>query len=265
MIINPYRSLALAALFILSVGFTHAAGGFLHQNEKIVFDKTNFLVFEDVGRKETEHSISFGQKILLHATRDDKAVDYDLGVLRVEKRVPLSTQVMEIRYRDKDRIWIIARLGHRLDGAVLYNLATKKPDWMVSGKFFSLSPDAVHLAYTFPWDRYQNCPAVFVNTVMVYPKVEPGFTRSTELDSHQKEDGTGFEKFIPRDSLEMAVASEIKWLGKGELEFAVRPANDNGKNTKKSAQKKQTIRVSGLEDLTKPEGIKISVKSEAGS
>lgn len=240
----------LVMAFLIMISTTRSAVAFLPQNTKITFDTTNTLIFEDVGR----HDGFSGDHILLHVTRDGKPLDINLAGIMKNSSVPLAHQVEEIRYRDRDRIWIISRLGHRLNGVVLFNIMTQKVEWQRDGVDFSLSPDARHVAYSYPMAGWYECPAVFVNTVMVYPKFVSGFTGPGRLGGPEKEDGTHARNFLPPKNNLMTLASEIKWLSNGSIQFNMRPCENNTSTTSS-----QTICVTGLEDLKKTESIKVSV------
>lgn len=225
------------------------------QNAKIVFDKENYLIFEDVGRVESDNNIAFGKMIVLHVMREGKKTDLDLGALNLQSNTPLSTEVNQIQYRDKDRVWILSRLGHILDGAILFNLATKKVDWKRAAIHLTLSPDARHLAYAFSVDRQMDCPMIFVNTVMVYPKVIPGFTRQSQtgLGDPIKEDGSESYQSLSKNQKTMHLCSEIKWINNGEIHFAMAGEDEAAQGSEKQ------IRIMGLEDLKNEKAIKIIV------
>lgn len=236
-------------------GFAQAKNGsIVDQDEKIVFDKDNYLVFEDVGRISTERTLHFGAGVRLHAMRDGKAAAYDLTELSKSPTRALSSRVIEIRYRDKNRVWILSELSHVLSGAILYNLATRQVEWHVWGAYMKISPNARHLAFTVPRGYKHHCPAVFVDTLMAYPKIEPGFT-DPKAYTPQKENGKEWNTFVSFDKAMKTVVSDIQWLNNGEIEFTVGPAEDD---TGKAPQ--ETVRVSGLEDLQKPEAMKASIR-----
>ncbi len=97
---------------------------FYPQWKMVEFDRNNYLIFEDVGRNTYSGGFSGGRGVRLNVVRDGQYKEIDLTGETPATR--LASQVWEIAYKDKDRVSISSRLGHRGNGTVVVNLATGK-------------------------------------------------------------------------------------------------------------------------------------------
>ena len=222
--------------------------GFLNQNEKIVFDDANYLLFEDVGRiTHTDENGNIagrtaGKYVRLHICRDGKEYDINLTNPKYsEQNYPtyllIMPEVKEIKYRDKDNVWIISRVGHLSDGALLFNIVTQKVESSYTGApgSFDLSPDASTIAYYYYFmdDRHgRHHIAVFVNGVMIYPTIMGGFYfRFWEgFIGPRTKEGVPFNE-ITKSYPTSDIETPIVWKSADTVEFAVKENVDKTSET----------------------------------
>jgi hypothetical protein len=221
------RSISLLIVFVVLIGWVLAQqiGGnsargqlepkYVAQNAKIEFDRSNYLVFEDVERITSETGVRFGKYVVLHAVRDGNKDDIDL------RDILSTTQVETIKYVDKAKVWIIYRRGHLLDGALLLDLASKRALHKYDGNYFSLSPDGKNIAYfrTYDKDSSTKVYLVFINDTMVYPALQDGVVWSV-MSQPQTPDGRSLgDKFSRIEQSEPL--TRLIWKNAKDLEFTI--------------------------------------------
>lgn len=215
-------------LILLSLVQTepYRSPGFIGQNAKVSFDEANYLVFEDVGRIEDFTSgvldhIRFGAFIRLHVCRDGNKYDIDLvdpAYSKDDVRYPLiSPQARQIRYKNKEEIWIISRGGHRGDQAILYDLAKKRTLYDVGGARFSLSPDADKIAYCCAANSDLQI-VVFVNDMMVYPV--KGIFKWSPGNAPRTEKGVLWSDYV-KDAPDSWIEGAIVWKDSNTIQFTM--------------------------------------------
>lgn len=222
---------------ILSVGM-HAHGAWLSQNDKVSLDDSNYLIFQDIGRVTTHDeatsatNVSIGKFVRLRVHRDGQ--DYDVDLLNEspneKDRRPdlISSQVKEIRYRDRDHVWLIAREGPLADSAMLLNIVTKKPELSFYGQTFRLSPDASMIAHTdcYPSrDRSQECVIVFVNDAMVFPLVRTFALRAGLRDQSpdpETPQGVDLYKYARTTTIPRGELTALEWVGPDRLKVEIK-------------------------------------------
>lgn len=212
-------SILLFLLFSLSLTPCRAAG-FLEQGAKVSFDDKNFLVFEDVGRSSYGGGFTAGSGVRLHVTRDGQS-----KTINLPEDSGVTSQVEEIRYTGKDRVWITSRLGRMAYGVALINLASGGVERHYAGAAgsFTFSPDGERVAYyNYPDPRRSECVEVYVNDLMIYPRVVLGIP-----DDRFDEE---------RAKLSKGAASRLRWLNAGTLTFLIRQLGpeDEDRDTEKS-------------------------------
>jgi hypothetical protein len=159
----------LLAIALLALGERLSIGA-PQPGERVSLDNENFVVFERPGKaKETSASTA-----LLVVTRDGTTSTITWTADIRAARGPFANQ---IRYCGKDRIWVISRLGHRMDGAVLLDLRTQRTVRFYHGSNFVPSPDGSRIANAFPAGMVAPCGVeVYVDDMRLYPTIEDGLT-----------------------------------------------------------------------------------------
>jgi len=181
----------------------------LKKADKISFDENNVVTAEELADSEVR-----------------------LGILRdgspsqpVVFRIPspwnrISSQVAQIAYSDKDKVWIVFRQRGKWGNAVKFDLNTRAFAEDYSGLGFSLSPDVQHIAFAFP-----SAPAhfackvgVFVDNNMIYPAVQTRFKMWYGIP--ESADGEYFDNFL-RKLPTSRLASSIRWKDNSTVEFLI--------------------------------------------
>lgn len=225
------RARALIFLLCVLLCLRGRAMADVSQNAKIVLDEANHLVFEDVGRVEGPGGgIIAGQSVRLHVTRDNKQYEVDLS------SDTISSEMNEIRYVDRDRIWMVAREGHLWNKAVLFDLDKRKVVASYVGGMFTLSPGAGKIAYIRENAR-QRTTAVFVGYTMVYPVVETGYVRQNyDFEAPWKLDGTSYrEAFKKADLISSRVTGDLAWTTSSTLSFKVQESSAGTEQARSAA------------------------------
>jgi len=208
---------------------TTFAFDFVQQGAKVSFNDCNYIVLEDVGRitrtnllTSATEGMTFGKFIRLHVCRDEHRYDVDPVNPAYDKddtRYPLiSPQVREIRYRNKDAIWIISRQGHRGDSAILFDIVKGKVLLHYSGVGFCLSPDGQKIAFYHDANHDFQIIA-FVNDVMVYPFKE-SFDWPPRNPPRTKA-GVLYDEFV-KEAPDSAIETPIIWKDQDTIQFTVR-------------------------------------------
>ena len=180
----------------------------LKEDERVSFDTANFVAFQEVTAGNRSH-------VKLYGSRDGKPFTWDLVDPTNPSRPVILSEILQIKYADKDRVWIVS--GHRAPCASLLDLGARKVEKEFGGYLgrLSLSPDLKHVAYSSGIGECQ--VAVFVDDVLVYPNIEAGLTG----DLHglpAKADGTPVWRFIPEDPTRRLV-SPLQWKNDSTIEF----------------------------------------------
>ena len=221
-----YRNICLIKYSVLFfILLSNASFSYLKQWEKIEYDADNYLIFEDVGRVvKNETSVYYGDYIRLHLVIDGKPSKLELReIMFPVRKHPISSMVRIILYSDKTRIWMISRLGRRLDGAVLLDLMTGEIKKEHYGKNFCFSKDRESIAFRYPMGSMNSKNAIFVDDMMVYPKIESGFTVTT-FEGPRKTDGTRYGTVIdPSQMPDLCILrTPIIWWENSKIEFVLR-------------------------------------------
>jgi hypothetical protein len=255
---------------ILSVGM-HAHGAWLSQNDKVSLDDSNYLIFQDIGRVTTHDEatsttgITVGKFVRLRVHRDGQDSNVDLlneSPNQKDRRPDLiSSEVKEIRYRDRDRVWLIAREGPLADSAMLLNIVTKKAELRFLGTRFRLSPDASMVAYTDIYlsrDPSQERVIVFVNDAMAFPLVKTFSLKAGVRDQSPDPEtpaGVDLYKYARTTSIPRGELTALEWVGPDRLKVEIKAGAQ--------PDKIRTLRyeVSGLQcegTSMKTDGIKVA-------
>lgn len=129
-----------------------------------------------------------GGKYKLHIMRDGKALATDLNLEEADSR---AGGIVAVRYVDKDRIWIVRRMERMMEKAWLINLAEERVEAIYAGIGMKFSQDGRHLLYEYPAKWFWLEAGVFMDGLMLYPRVEPltglGNLDSAENNSHINE------------------------------------------------------------------------------
>jgi len=238
---------AVTLCLLLNVSVAFSQGDPLKREAKIEYDKDNYLVFTDPDRVEHDGGFSLGAYVRLTVTRGGATWDWNLtdkGETSGDIKPLISPQIYHFSYRDKDHVWIMARMGHRLDKAILLNLETKQVEKNFYGIRFSLSPDSTHIAYRYPYggsslERF----AGFVDEYLVYPRIT--------TNPYNDEDFRKLREELPACSVE-----DISWEGPDRVGFRVLE-NDDLEQLMDGVYKSQSYRYT-LEGLFKTGSFKIS-------
>jgi len=222
------KTLFLILLAMVQTGTDPApiAPMFIEQNAKVSFDEANYQIFEDIGRIDHFSSgilngTTFGSFIRLHVCRDGNKYDIDLVDPIYNKddiRYPLiKPMAKEIRYKNKQEIWLISRQGHRGDSAILYDIAKKRILLDYGGIRFSLSPGADRIAF---WNRanYDLQMVVCVNDLIVYPV--KGVLKWSRGNPPRTESGVLWSEYV-RDAPDSAIESPILWKDSHTIQFTI--------------------------------------------
>lgn len=231
------RILGLVAILMMCAASAFAD---IEQNAKISYDKDNYLVFEDVGRK-TDYdangqatSWTYGKFVRLHVHRDGKQFDIDLVDPKYSKQDPsykiVAPRTVSIQYADKDDVWFVNE-SHTGQWCTLFSLKEKKAVKNYWGLQIEISPDGGKVAIVADdkrEDTERNQYLAFVNDVMVFPYVEPGFTRwdlfSINLEHRiVKANGVSAADFLnKKPPVAGHLVPEIEWIDKDSVKFHVK-------------------------------------------
>ena len=163
----------LCAISLLASGELLCVGA-PRPGDRVSFDNENFVVFE----RPDEATYAAGSTALLVVTRD--------GTTSTITWTPDNSAVRgsspaQIHYCGKNHIWVISRLGHRMDGAVLLDLRTQRTVRFYHGSNFEPSPDGSRIANAFPAGMVAPCGVwVYVDDMRLYPTIEDGLTTKGE-------------------------------------------------------------------------------------
>lgn len=230
----------LTTIFLLMTFAPHAETINGVEYERIAtFDAKNFIMEpKDEGvRKKLPRKIS----------RDGVITDFNLD--RALKKENVASGVSpKITYADKNRIWVISVLGRLVGEVYLFNLQENQLEKFFYGipRIFYLSPDRLHVAYAehsmTKNVKHYNQVAIFVDSTMVYPVIEGGFTKRYEF-GQDKPNGTSIGRWMPKD-LALGPLSPIHWLDNATIEFVIATAPaDGGEDVHKTWFR---VRVEGL-------------------
>lgn len=131
--------------------------------------------------------------------------------LKRTSKVPITNNISLIEFKDSSHIWVISRLGPRLNGAILLNIATSAVEEKFWGTNFSLSEDKQNISFSYP--DGENSDSLFVNTTMIYPSNNIKFLKSTP---EGMEDSTGrlHHSYVRGIKHTMKAYAPIAWSGK---------------------------------------------------
>jgi hypothetical protein len=163
-----------------------------------------------------------GPTIRLTGERRGRPFQFDVTTDSPSGPMPVRPEVQEIRYMDENRVWLVVRLGHRLDAALLFDLDQGRTLRAYRGIDFTVSPGAQHIAFEYPGVASR---AVFLDDAMVFPTAEGGVNHAPQAP----EDPPGPRLSDGRSVLDLAshvataeVIGPLRWSQGGVLEFMVR-------------------------------------------
>lgn len=198
------------------------SGDFLSTEQIIKFNDKNFVYFNDIGRKTSGTAVWYGNAITFkwHVNGEVKTLGpYDTTGTSTPSR--LGSMIKSIIFKDNSHIWILSRLGNRLDGLVLLDLNTGSFDAQYRGQNFLVSPDSQKIAYIYP-DYYLG-DMLFINDAMVWPEQKSGFTKSGIVYPETK-DGTQANKISlsSKNKNKIIVRNKsYKWKTNDSFQFSV--------------------------------------------
>lgn len=143
------------------------------------------------------------------------------------KALDLGHVVRAYGWRDADSLWIVSRVGHLADSAVLLDPRTLEVRRSYRGGSFSLSPDAKHVAYDLFLPRYYGYPGtdpltpIFIDELMVHPRIVDTRNSGRGRDADEKKgNATGLEWDVAGPPPLNLVAA-IHWDGGSGIEFGL--------------------------------------------
>ena len=139
--------------------------------------------------------------------------------------IPFQPDQVEVEFINNQEIWLLSRLGKRLDGAIRLDLVTQELKKQYYGVVFSVSPDKQHIAFPRVMSAADQ-PCIFVDDTLVYPVIASGFTQFSS-EGPKTENGTRFARIVDLKQVEKAILrSRIRWISEEALEFLVSDTTD---------------------------------------
>lgn len=156
----------------------------VREGETIKYNDTTYVVFRYRHVPDTviqqqildKTPVIFDRYPIIELHNNDTVTSIPLEGYISDANRAVDPFVNEIRFKDKDDIWIVSRLGHRLDGCVLLNLTDKEIKEKYRGNSFSVSSDGTNIAYSYPDGR--ELDSVFINDYMAYPVTNVHYSKS---------------------------------------------------------------------------------------
>jgi hypothetical protein len=183
-------------------------GPLLQKGETVSFDNKNSLTVEELAQNE----------VRLGVVRD--GIPSPPYVFRLPSpNDPISSQISQIAYANKNEIWLISRFIWNRAGIGEFDLNSRTFVRRYWGRGFSFSPDRQHIAFAFPYTAWHFTyqMGIFVDNTIVYPSVHTGF--STNWISTAAGEKLFYESF--EQAPVGRLASSIWWKDNSTVEFVV--------------------------------------------
>jgi hypothetical protein len=212
----------LSTIGILAVCHNYCNAAEIKAGDKIAYDATHYISFEWAQNKTNVrlHVSSHNMKTTIEIVDKIEKSEYPgtdkLLIYRFSSK--LHNHIKKAIYRDSDTVWIIARLGHMADGAILVDLDKAKIKQEYIGQNFSLSPDGKNIAYTdvYALEGYQ---AIYINDTMVSPIIYKGNLFDLETGSNEDRIKRGkLLKILNNPQNTYRIRSPIMWDDNSTIE-----------------------------------------------
>lgn len=210
----------LTGIVLLMITAPIPAQGFLEIGTVTQLDQDNWVRLEVAQFDSPGHASGSTPRFM----GEREGVPFDWVVVNEQRDshpTPIRPQVLELCHRDQDHVWLVVRLGHRLQGAYLVSLESGRVEANYTGVGFTLSPDRQHIAFTYP---DMGTDPVFLDDSMVFPERQTGMNHTPmgmgDPPGPRLRDGRSPAELSTAEA-GAQLAGPLSWEDSGELTFLI--------------------------------------------